>query len=169
MRIESLMDGDVDAVTQAAKEQAIRLLARREHSRLELQGKLAARGYTPEVVDATLAQLAADGLQSDARFVEGYVRSALERGHGERKIRADLQARGVGDQLASASLDLSDADWRRRATQAVCKRFGPNPSSDLANRAKQLRFLLRRGFSPEIAGATLRDMNGAPRVIDMLP
>lgn len=145
----------MDAVAQAAKEQAIRLLARREHSRLELQGKLAARGHTTEVVDTTLAQLAADGLQSDARFVEGYVRSALERGHGERKIRADLQARGVGDQLASASLALSDADWRCRAAQAVCKRFGPNPSSDLANQARQLRFLLRRGFPPEISHAVV--------------
>ena len=140
-----------------AKERAIRLLARREHSRLELQRKLAARGHAAEIIDMALAELTADGLQSDARFVESYVRSALDRGQGERKIRTDLQSRGIGDQLASASLDLGDADWRCRAAQAMCKRFGPDPSSDPADQAKQLRFLLRRGFSPEIACAALRE------------
>ena len=138
-----------------AKEQAIRLLARREHSRLELRRKLSARGHAAEVIDAALSELAADGLQSDARFVEGYIRSALARGHGERKIRADLQQRGIEAQLASAGLDVSNAEWRRRAEQAMRKRFGPAPPSDPTNQAKHLRFLAYRGFPEEIAHAAI--------------
>ena len=85
---------------------------RREHSRTELQRKLAARGHAAEVIEATLAELAAHGLQSDARFIESYVRSALARGHGERKIRAGLRERGIDCHLLPAGLDLSGVQWR---------------------------------------------------------
>jgi regulatory protein len=47
---------------------AMDLLARREHSVLELTRKLQARGFEPQLVDAALQQLVADGLLSDARF-----------------------------------------------------------------------------------------------------
>ena len=136
-----------------AKEQAIRLLARREHSRLELRRKLEGRGHADEAVEAALAELAADGLQSDARFVESYVRSALERGYGEHKIRAALRERGVD---ATANLGLSDAQWRCLAAKALCKRFGATPPRDRADAAKRLRFLASRGFPYEIASANMR-------------
>ena len=147
--------GGAQEAQELAKEQAIRLLARREHSRTELQRKLAARGHAAEVVEATLAELAAHGLQSDARFIESYVRSALARGHGERKIRAGLRERGIDCHLLPAGLDLSGAQWRCRAAKAMCKRFGQTQPRDRADEAKRLRFLVNRGFPYEVANAAV--------------
>jgi regulatory protein len=60
------------------RQKAIRLLARREHTRAELARKLAAHG-TPEEIAAVLAELQASQLQSDTRAAESYVRSHADR------------------------------------------------------------------------------------------
>ena len=59
---------------------ALRLLARREHSSLELQGKLAARGFASEAIAAVLEVLADKQLLSDARFVEEFVAARVQIG-----------------------------------------------------------------------------------------
>ncbi|MDX1626605.1 MAG: RecX family transcriptional regulator, partial [Wenzhouxiangellaceae bacterium] len=49
------------------RESAIRLLARREHSRRELDRKLRQRGWDGEDVEIVLDELDEAGLQSDRR------------------------------------------------------------------------------------------------------
>ncbi len=136
-----------------AREGAVRLLARREHSRLELRRKLAGRGHPPSAVEAALAALAEDGLQSDERFAASYVYTALERGHGEHKIRAALRERGIEPSLAGRVLDLDAEAWQQRAQAAVYKRFGDAPPRTPAEWAKRARFLAGRGFGAAVAAA----------------
>lgn len=136
-----------------AREAALRLLARREHSRLELRRKLAIRGHPPSVVEAALAALAEGGLQSDERFAASYARTALERGHGEHKIRAALRERGVEPALAGDVLALDAETWRQRAATAVRKRFGHAPPETVAEWTKRARFLAGRGFGAAVAAA----------------
>ena len=140
-----------------AKEAAVRLLARREHSRLELHRKLTGRGHPPSVVEAALAALAEGGLQSDERFAASYARTALERGHGEHKIRAALRQRGVEPALASGVLALDAEAWRQRAATAVRKRFGHAPPETATEWAKRARFLAGRGFGSAVAAAAAGD------------
>ena len=149
---------DRDKLADAAKEQAIRLLARRDHSRLELQRKLALRGYPADVIEATIARLADQGLQSDQRFAENFVRSALNRGHGERKIRAGLQSHGIDDSSIAASLNMDDEQWLRLATEAARKRFGESPPKDDIELAKRGRFLTNRGFPCGLALRAIADL-----------
>lgn len=52
------------------KQRAIDLLARGEHTRAELLDKLQGRGKAGVVVAGILDELAAQGLQSDARLTE---------------------------------------------------------------------------------------------------
>lgn len=137
---------DREKLANAAKEQAIRLLARRDHSRLELQAKLSQRGYPADIVEATIARLADQGLQSDQRFAESFVRSALNRGHGERKIRAGLRPHGIDDRSITTLQDMDDEQWLRLATKAAHKRFGESPPKNNAELAKRGRFLVNRGF-----------------------
>ena len=132
-----------------AREHAVRLLARREHSRRELRRKLASRGHDADVVEEALAELARDGVQSDARFAEGYVRSAIGRGHGPVKIRADLRARGIDAGGVAKALD-TDADWLRLARTALAKRFRGQPPTDRKEWARQARFLAGRGYPSDI-------------------
>lgn len=140
------LETDREKLADAAKEQAIRLLARRDHSRLELQRKLALRGYPADIVEATVAHLANQGLQSDQRFAESFVRSALNRGHGERKIRAGLRPHGIDDRSITALQDMDDEQWLRLANKAAHKRFGESPPKNNAELAKRGRFLVNRGF-----------------------
>lgn len=125
------------------------LLARREHSRLELERKLRQRGMDSADLVPVLDELAAAGLQSDARFAEHYARSRAERGYGPLRIRAELQERGIGSAGIAAALATLEGDWTGQARLAREKRFGPNRPADLKERARQTRFLLQRGFSQE--------------------
>lgn len=134
---------------------AVRLLARREHSRLELRRKLLRRGHPGEAADAALERAAADGYQSDARFAESFVRVRLMRGQGLLKIGAGLRERGIDDDIASSLLDLGDARWCDLATAALRKRFGDAPAAGRSEWLKRARFLAGRGFSSEIARRAL--------------
>ena len=145
---------------------AVRLLARREHSRRELRRKLLHRGHSGQAVDATLDRVAADGYQSDARFAESFVRVRVARGQGVVKIRAGLRERGIDDGLAASLLDLGDARWRGLAAAALRKRFGDEPVAGRAEWARRARFLAGRGFSAEIARRALDAQGAASDITD---
>jgi len=128
------------------------LLARREHSRRELQGKLLQRGFEPGLIEQVIAELAAEGLQSDLRFAEAYLQQRYERGYGPLRIRQELQQRGITEDLLEDGLQAYAEAWSARAWQVRCKRFGDELPGDLRERARQSRFLQYRGFS----GAQIR-------------
>lgn len=134
---------------------AVRLLATREHSRVELRRKLRTRGHPPEAVEQALARLGEYGYQSDARFAESFVRSRVDRGQGRLKIVAALRERGIDDGIASALLDLGEPEWCRLAAAALHKRFGDGPPADRAEWAKRARFLAGRGFTSDVVSRVL--------------
>lgn len=129
-------------------ERALRLLATREHSRLELRRKLLRRrasvssktnahaeANTAEAnveaptnieaqVDTVLDDLASRDLLSDVRFAEAFVRRGVDRGQGPIKIRAELRNRGVAEDIIDDTLTFPDDFWLRRARAVQAKRFG---------------------------------------------
>ena len=133
----------------AAREQAIKLLARREHSRLELQRKLSSREYSAEAIRLALDQLEDERLLSEERFAEVFVRSRAERGKGPLLIRSEMSTRGVNASLIHAALQASEADWFDIAQRERRKKFGASPPADFKDRQRQTRFLQQRGFSLE--------------------
>ncbi|KFF48080.1 recombinase RecX [Gammaproteobacteria bacterium MFB021] len=134
-----------DAAEIPPRERAIALLARREYSRAELEQRLAAKGVESDEIAATLDTLAAEGLQSDTRFAEIFVRSRVQLGHGPVRIRGDLAQRGIDDALAALAFEAEAPDWQDLACQALAKRFS-GPGSTPRERAKRERFLAGRGF-----------------------
>lgn len=126
------------------------LLARREHTRHELRQKLARHGAEADEVETALAQLAAGGLQSDARFAEHFVRAKVNKGQGPLKIRHALQARGVGPDLITEYLDAARIDWLAEARRVRTGKFGAAPPLDHASKARQARFLQGRGFAGDV-------------------
>lgn len=131
------------------RDDAIRLLARREYSRAELQTRLTAKGHADATIDETLDALAKEGLQSDTRFAETFVRSRIARGQGPIKIRAELGNRGIDRELTRAAIDdaqhVNKTDWFALACDTLAKRFG-DPGSIPRERARRERFLAGRGF-----------------------
>jgi regulatory protein len=121
------------------------LLARREHSHLELERKLEARGFAGELVAEVLESLEQDGLLSDARFAQSFIAARYAKGQGPIRIRRDLAERGVEPQ--SAWFDSEDFDWAGLARETRRRRFGSAAPADLKDKARQMRFLEYRGFS----------------------
>jgi len=129
------------------------LLARREHSRLELRRKLGAREFPDDLIEQALDALQDDGLLSDQRFAESFAGSRLRRGQGPQRIVAELRQRGVGDALATDAVAELGADWFAEARAVRARRFGQAAPADYKERARQARFLQYRGFSAEQAMA----------------
>lgn len=136
-------------------EEAIALLARREYTRNELEERLLRHEHPPEEVHALLDRLAEDNLQSDARFVEHFVRSRIARLQGPRKISAELAGRGIDREMIAQALEESDADWMALAAEALERRFD-GPGDDMKARAKRQRFLASRGFDGQQCSSALR-------------
>ncbi len=132
------------------------LLARREHARAELARKLRQRDFSADEIDAALDRLAQEGLLSDARFAEAYVRQRAGKGFGPIRIRHELAERGVDAALIDAALVPWAEQWLAIAAAQWEKRFGVAPE-DAKARAKQQRFLQYRGFGFDIIREIISD------------
>lgn len=129
---------------------AVRILAGREHSKVELKRKLLSRSFEAMLVETTLVQLADDGLQSDARFTESFVRSRINRGQGPVRIRMELLERGISDAMAAPHLDMGSTYWLKIAREIRQRRFGDVPESSDQSWNRQARFLSQRGFPSDV-------------------
>ncbi len=130
------------------RERALRLLARREHSRAELVRKLERAGFARDDIAPLLDAFEAKNWLSDRRFAESYVADHRARA-GSVKLVYDLRQRGVGDSIIESVLsDNRDSEFDR-AREVWKKKFGSVPA-DAAEKAKQMRFLQGRGFSSSV-------------------
>jgi regulatory protein len=145
-----------EQTAQDATQAAVALLARREHCAGELRRKLARKGFDATLIQSALSELQRRGLQSDARYAEGYVRGRAAKGYGAARIELELRMRGIGDEIAADALREIRDVARLRAAQVRRKKFGEELPSTTADRAKQTRYLLQRGFSHEQIRAALR-------------
>ncbi|HEX7047529.1 MAG TPA: regulatory protein RecX [Gammaproteobacteria bacterium] len=147
---------------QKASRLALGLLARREHSFLELSRKLTQRDIPDDIIQSTLESLQAEKLLSEERFVEQFVRSRIERGDGPMKIRSELAQRGIDSARAEQEIDQQDPDWPALAEAQRRKRFGVEIPAEFTERARQARFLQGRGFGmSEIQRALKGDIEDA--------
>ena len=83
---------------ESLKSMAMRLLGRREYTRLELGKKLLLKGSNAQEVDELLGDLECKGWLDDRRYVEAYIRSKRQR-FGTRKIFQDLESKGVAKSI----------------------------------------------------------------------
>jgi len=131
---------------------AMAFLARREHSRYELRRKLSQRfPGEEERIEIEVDQLAAEGLQSNARLAEVFIRSRVSRGQGPSKIRLDLKNKGVADQDIAFAFEEAEVDWFALASQIALKKFGvfADQETNIRLKARVSRFMHQRGFSYE--------------------
>lgn len=132
-----------------ARSAALRLLARREHSRFELSLKLRQRKIAPDVIERVLDDYEAEGWLSDERFADIYARQRMDLGYGPLRILAELQQRGIHN-TPDCVREMTDAEWIERATLLREKRFGLcDITGDWDEKVRQARFLARRGFASD--------------------
>ncbi len=149
MRAKCAMSDDRLSDPTSARKKAMDYLARREHGRTELLNKLTKFGFDTDVADDAVTGLVDDGLQSDQRFTEAFVRSRIGQGKGPAKIRADLYKKGVDDNIVAEGLQKAGQDWYKLAYEVRLKKFGAGPAADYSDKARQMRFLQSRGFDTD--------------------
>ena len=140
-----------------ARKRAMDLLARREHSRLELQTKLVQKGCPRIIAEEALDELEQERLLSEDRFVESLVQTRRDQGHGPVRIRHDLRNKGVADHVIDRWLDARDSDWLDIVARVRRQKFGDELPVDYTERARQARFLQTRGFTAEQIQKVLKD------------
>ena len=129
---------------------AMDLLARREHGRKELFQKLKKRfSAVPDLIEEEIEKLKEEGLQSDSRLAEAFIRAIFNRGQGPVKIKAELRGKGVDENIISAAFESDGIDWFQHISDVAGRRFGDTPPADAKERAKRGRFLLQRGFTSD--------------------
>jgi regulatory protein len=136
-------------MAESLKARALKLLARREHTRAELTRKLAEHTEDPAELEGVLDDFERRGWLSERRVVEQMVHARRSR-YGARRIERDLRAKGVtGEAVAAAMAGLKEGEldaarevWRRK--------FGGRLPRTPADRAKHARFLQGRGFDMEV-------------------
>jgi regulatory protein len=151
------------------KARALRYLAAREHSRVELERKLARHVEDlPDLPAATqigrvLDELSERGLINERRAAEAVVSARAAR-FGTARLKQDLRARGIGaDDAADALAGLSDSElararavWRRRFGARGDPDETPIATVSAQERARQARFLAGRGFSGDVIRRVIR-------------
>ena len=137
-----------DHAYRMAMAKAVKLLAHREHSAQELASRLVS-DFSADVVSQVLQECTTRDWLNELRMTNSFVRSHATRGHGPRRIQADLRARGIADELISEA--LSTNDWFELARQTA-RRKSEKPWLLERNSLQRLHaFLIRRGFTVEQA------------------
>lgn len=138
---------------------ALRYLAQREYSRLELEQKLAihARSSAPEALSSVLDKLEQNGLLSAERAVEQIIRTRRSR-FGSQRIVHELKEKGIDEHLIHSVLPSLKETELEAAFKIWQKKFGKIPETR-EERGKQMRFMMNRGFSMEVIQRALSQAN----------
>ncbi len=139
--------------TLSLKGRALRLLSGREHSRAELERKLAAHEEEPGQLARILDELQARDFINEQRVVDSvvYRRSGKL---GAMRIRQELQSKGLDSEKVQQALAGLKSTELVRARDVWRRKFDSLPA-DAAERGKQARFLAARGFDGEVVRRVL--------------
>ncbi|MBA4143442.1 MAG: recombination regulator RecX [Nitrosospira sp.] len=136
------------------KTRALGYLARREHSRLELEKKLARHASAAGEIPAALDALEQQGFLSAARVVEQVVQVRKSK-FGSQRIAHELREKGIAENLIVAALpDIRETE-HERAREVWRKKFGAMPAN-AKELGRQMRFLMGRGFPGDVIRQVLR-------------
>lgn len=136
------------------KGRALKYLAAREHSRIELRRKLMPHAESAEQLDALLDDLEGKGLLSVQRFAESVVHRKAAR-YGAARVQAELAQHQLPAELTRELTQALRETELERAHALWARRYGEIPESP-EDRARQMRFLAGRGFSPEVIRRVVR-------------
>ena len=149
------------------KGRALRLLSGREYSRAELVKKLSPFETAPGELAKALDELQAKDFINEQRVVDSVLHRKSAK-LGTARIKQELQSKGLDASAVLEAVDLLKSTETERAREVWQKKFGKSSAYDdseaeptaitPSDRAKQIRFLMSRGFSAE---AVRRVVSGA--------
>jgi len=140
------------------KGRALRLLSQREHSRAELERKLARHEDEPGALARALDELAAKDFISEARVVQSVLHQRAPR-MGAARVKQELAHKGIAPEAIAEAVASLRGTELARAREVWRRRFDA-PPADAAERARHVRFLLARGFAGAVVARVVKgDLN----------
>lgn len=130
------------------KARALRFLAAREHSRLELEQKLARHSDDAQAIAAALDDLTAKGFISEQRVAESLLYQRAPK-LGTARLLQELRRKGLSDAVVAAAAEQLRSTELERAQAVWQKKYGQSPA-DPRERARQMRFMAARGFAADV-------------------
>ena len=143
------------AFQPSLKGRALRLLSQREHSRAELERKLAAHEQEPGELAKALDELQARDFINDGRAIESVIHRRAGK-LGASRIKQELAAKGLSGEAVAEAMDQLKVTELERAREVWRKKFG-TPAQDAQERSKQIRFLISRGFTAEVVRRVIQE------------
>jgi regulatory protein len=141
--------------TWQAREAALRLLAVRPRSAVELARRLRMKGYGPDVAEDVIGRLRELGMIDDAAFAGMLARDRVRlRPQGSRRLANELREKGVDEETARTAIretmESEATDERELARRAAAK-WRPSPGEEPERARRRLHgFLARRGFDGDV-------------------
>ena len=136
------------AFEPSLKGRALRLLSQREHSRLELERKLSAHETEPGTLAKALDELQARGFISEERVIESVIHRRSTK-LGTARLKQELQAKGLSGEAVTEALEQLRSTELERAREVWARKFGES-ATDPKEKARQIRFMVSRGFAAEL-------------------
>lgn len=147
---------------EKAREYAFLLLKFRLRSENELASRLRQKKFPEEIIRDTICFLKDKQFIDDRIFAKGWVASRLKRPFGLRRIRQELVQKGLGKEIIEetfAAQAKEGYDEGSIARQLAEQRFSKLKSIEpLKAKARVYAYLMRRGFSPDIAGDIVKGL-----------
>ena len=129
------------------KKECLRLLTRRDHSRKEIQDKLAVKGYDRNQVLTVIDELTRQSWQDDTRYAESYAKVRSQKGFGPIRIAYELRQQGIAPDTVDKIIRATTDNWMTLLGQVYTKKYLGTVAMDSSERANRIRFLQQRGFS----------------------
>ena len=148
----------------SAREAALRLLAVRARSEGELVDRLRRKGFAEKLTAVVVSALSDVGLVDDAAFARAWADEKVRlRPVGPRRLTSELLSKRIRRELVALVVDetFREHSELELARRAVEKKVRVSGGADAAKRRARLHsFLLRRGFSYEVASTVLKEIEG---------
>lgn len=138
----------------------LQLLARRELSEAQVRQRLARRGYTPDEIDAAIAQLLGERALDDRRVAAAIANTETRvRGRGRLRVKRQIEAAGISPALARDAVEaaFSEIDSDALLAAALERRLRGRTGIDDDREFQRLyRYLVTQGFDSDRVLAVLR-------------
>ncbi|MGR9052528.1 MAG: regulatory protein RecX [Gammaproteobacteria bacterium] len=141
------------------RELGLRLLAHREHSRLELANKLTLRGFNSREVELVLSNFVKEGWLNDIRFSENYARQRIQKGYGPIRIAYELKQAGIDNYDLDGIIEATAGSWLALLVRVYDKKYTHLKKLTRQEWARRCRFLQQRGFSGDLIRALFDYLN----------
>lgn len=140
---------------------ALRLLAYKPRTRMELCRKLKKKGYTSREILSVIERLKDLGYINDTEYARRWAECAIrDKRYGSLRIEMELRKRGIERSLAASTAGnaFSGRGEDALALEAVMHKAGAaGTSGHQAGRRRLIGYLLRKGFPRSIAIRAVRE------------